>query len=228
MKFKKLDKNGAAPTLAIFLILIIISSALVLAQLQRSEERNIDAIQLLTASDEARSALASINSELNSALRKSANTAMYDVGMRGGSIEEVENRIIDYLNDRIEEGWDYSNLEENIPLVNENSISFHWQPDGSLSVRVQLDTEIKHVMGPTAFGTYLQADTYPRFERIEEVAHQVSEKIPENASSEEIEDLEGELNENYECEGLEINLSTDGSKVNIRVNDVYAGETVNI
>lgn len=228
MKFKESDETGAAPTLAIFLILILISSALVLAQLRRSEERNIDAIQLLTASDKAQSALASINSELNNALRKSTNTAMYDVGMGGGSIEEVETRIIDYLNDRIEEGWDYPNQEENIPLVNENSISFRWQPDGSLSVRVQLDTEIKHVMGPTAFGTYLQADTYPRFERIENLAHQVSDKIPENASSEEIEDLEGKLNENYKCEGIEINLSIDGSKVKIRVNDVYAGETVNL
>ncbi len=224
MNFEKLEEKGAAPTLAIFLILIVISSALVISQLQSSEEREISAIQLLMASDEARSALSSINSELNGALRKSATAAMYDVGMSGGSIEDVENYVIDYLNNRIEKGWKHPNLEENVPLVDENSISFKWQPDGSLSIKVYLDTKIKHVNGPTAYGTYLEANPYPRFQRIRQVARNVADKIPSDGTENEINELENELNENYECEGLSINLKIDDSTVIVNVEDDYAGE----
>lgn len=86
MNLTKTNK-GVSPVLAVFVVLVIISSGLVVAHLQSIGEREVSAIQLLTASDESEAALSSINSDLSLALEESIKTAMHDVGKAGGDKE---------------------------------------------------------------------------------------------------------------------------------------------
>lgn len=223
MNFEKLKENGAAPTLAIFLILIVISSALVIAQLQSSEERKVSSIQLLMASDETSSTLSSINSDLEGSLETALPAAMQYAGERGGSVEDVEDYVSTYLENRVEEGWDYGNINENVPL-NENSIIFRWQPNGSLLVTLKLNTVTKHVKGPSAYGTYIKASTFARFKRLKQLTEQLNEENYSHLDNdEEMKKLEGELNENYRCEGIEVNLYRENSQILAEVRDIYGG-----
>ena len=223
MKFKKLEEKGAAPTLIVFILFVMVSTSLVISYLQTTEESTVSSIQMATASDTTRATLNSINSELEEALRKSATAAMYDVGMGGGTITEVENKTKEYMNNRIERGWDYSNLDTDIPKIGEgtnNSIEFIEQPNGSLLIRLRLeDSKIKHILGPTAYGTYLQVNLFPRFRRIESLAEQIDDDIEDTDN---LERLEEEYNENYKYEGINVEIETDS----ITVRDVYAGRRV--
>ena len=223
MKFKKLEEKGAAPTLIVFILFVMVSTSLVISYLQTTEESTVSSIQMANASDTTRATLNSINSELEEALRKSATAAMYDVGMGGGTITEVENKTKEYMNNRIERGWDYSNLDTDIPKIGEgtnNSIEFIEQPNGSLLIRLRLeDSKIKHILGPTAYGTYLQVNLFPRFRRIESLAEQIDDDIEDTDN---LERLEEEYNENYKYEGINVEIETDS----ITVRDVYAGRRV--
>ncbi len=223
MKFEKSEKEGAAPTLAIFMILIIISSALVIVHLQTIGERKVSSIQLLMSSDATRSALSSINSDLEGTLEGSLPAAMHYAGQRGGTVENVENYIITYLHNRIEKGWDYPNMKENVPLVHENSIKFQWQPNGSLLVTLKLDTEIKHVKGPSAYGTYIRASTFVRFQRLKYLNEKLNAETPNHMSNAEMDELEKDLNKKYETEGFLIDLYKEDSRVWVAVSDTYGG-----
>lgn len=220
------SETGAAPTLAIFLIFIIISSGLVLAHLHSMSEREISSIQLLMASDTTRSTISSVNSELNETLYTASTAAMYDVGMKGGSKENVEEYVIKYLNNRIEEGWSYPNLDIDVPLADENSVVFDWQANGSLVVHAYLDTKVEHVKGPTAHGTYLRAAPHPRFLRIKHIAEHIDRTIGENLTFEHLSNLEAELNENYECEGISLDLNLTENHISIDVIDKYGAKVV--
>lgn len=219
------SERGSAPTLAIFTIFIIISSSLVILHLQSMEREEISEIQRLMASDTVQATNSSIEAELNDLLYTSITAAMYDVGISAGTEENVENQIIEYLNNRIEENWKYPNIDVNVPLATENSIRFEWQPDGSLVVRGYLNSEIKHVKGPTAHGMFLRASPYPRFQRIKHIAEQISRKI-ERTSFDRVPPLEEKLNENYECEKIEIILENENSHISIKIMDMYGGKSV--
>lgn len=185
----------------------------------------MEVVDLLMASDVAKATNSSIDAELEEVLYTSAAAAMYETGTRGGFRENVEKRVMSHLNDRIEIGWDYTNLNVNLPPVDENSIVFDWRPDGSLDIRVYLKSEVQHVKGPTVYGTTLNATLMPRFQRIKYVANRVKE-IVENTYIGNLSELEGELNENYECEGLEIKLSRNEGQAKIKVLDIYGSKIV--
>jgi len=223
MNFDKLDEKGAAPTLVVFLLFVLISTSLVINHLRTTEQSAVSSIQMANASDTTRATLNSINSELEEALRKSATAAMYDVGMGGGTIGEVEEKTKEYMNNRIEKGWDYSNLDTNIPQIGNggnSSIKFIEKPDGSLLIRLRLeDSEIKHILGPTAYGTYIQVDLFPRFRRIESIAKQIDDDLED---TENLEKLEKSYNENYKYEGIKVEIEPD----NLIVRDMYAGRRV--
>ena len=223
MNFDKLDEKGAAPTLVVFLLFVLISTSLVINHLRTSEESSVSSIQMANASDTTRATLNSINSELEETLRKSATAAMYDVGMGGGTIEAVKEKTKEYMNNRIEKGWDYSNLDTDIPKIGDgknSSIKFIDQPDGSLLIRLRLeDSEIEHILGPTAYGTYIQVNLFPRFKRIENIAKQISEDMK---STDNLEELEKNYNENYKYEGIKVEIEPD----NLIVRDMYAGRRV--
>lgn len=223
------SKRGAAPTLVILIIFIIISSGLVVAYFRSAEREEVSTIQQLAASDVAKATNSSIETELDDALSTGATAAMYDVGMRGGTRKNVENRVINYLNAKIREltleNWKYPNLEVNVPTVTENSITFEWQPNGSVVIWAYLNSKIEHVMGPTACGTFLHTAPHPRFQRIKQVAEQVENKV-RGVTSDQIPELEESLNDNYECEGIEIELTLENSYVYINVEDIYGGKTV--
>lgn len=103
--------------------------------------------------------------------------------------------------------------------------SFDWQPNGSLKVKVYLKSEIEHVKGPTAYGTFLRASSVARFQRIKQVANQVS-NIATNKTWEELQKLENELNENYECEEIKINFVKENENVYIDIDDLYGARRV--
>lgn len=219
------SRRGAAPTLAIFVIFVIVSSSLVLIHLQSREESEVSEIQRLMASDVTQATSSSIEAELNNALYRIVETAMYDVGMESGTRGNVENRVIGYLNARIEEIWKYPNLEIEVPRATENSIKFEWQADGGVVVWGYLDSRIEHVVGPTAYGTFLHAAPPDRFQRLKYVSGLVAERV-ERVTAESIPELENELNENYECEGMEIDLTPEDSLIGISVMDTYGGKGV--
>ena len=216
------DKKGAAPTLVVFILLVLVSTSLVITYLQTTEERAIDTIQMSRASDTTRNRIANINADLEDALRKSATAAMYDAGEIGEDLDFVENLTITYMNNRIREGWDYPNVNIDIREIEEEDITFHQQPDGSLMVELRMqNTKVEHIYGPTAYGTFLLVDTYPRFRRLEELAHQVSKTIEDEEPN--FQDLEDNLNDQYRYEGFEFTIFADGG---VEVRDKYAGELV--
>lgn len=217
--------RGSAPTLAIFMIFVIVSSGLVVAYLHTMDENRTASIQTLMASDLARATNSSINAELNEELNTAITAAMWDVGTSSGNRESVENRVIAYLNNRISKGWSYPNMNVEVPLADENSVFFDWQADGSVTVRAYLESEVEHVKGPSSFGTFLHAAPFPRFLRIKHVAEQTSDLV-EGVSSDQISKIEKELNDNYETEGIKIELNLENNRVKIRVTDIYGGKAV--
>jgi len=223
MGFDKLGEKGAAPTLVVFLLFVLVSTSLVINHLRTTEESTVSSINMAAVSETTRATLNSINSELEEALRKSATAAMYDVGMGGGTIGDVEEKTKEYMNNRIEKGWKFSTLDTNIPKIGDgknSSLKFIENPDGSLLIRLRLEnSEIKHNLGPTAYGTYIQVDLFPRFRRIESIAKQIDKDLED---TENLEKLEKSYNENYKYEGIKVEIEPD----NLIVRDMYAGRRV--
>jgi len=81
------------------------------------------------------------------------------------------------------------------------------------------------VKGSTAYGISLYVAPPPRFQRIKHVADRVAEKV-EGLPSSYMENFESKLNDNYECEGIEIELDVDDSGIKISVKDIYGGRRV--
>jgi hypothetical protein len=218
-----MDKKGAAPTLAIFIIFILICAAAALATFQAGHQRQVFTIQQLMAVDVVRATSSTIEIELNQTLYTAITAAMYEAGVHPEN-RDVENRVIKFLNERIDLGqklgWGYSNLIINIENVDNKSLVLEWLPDGSMRARAYLAAEVKHISGVVANGISLRVNVTPRFERLKKVAGSVSElaRVP----GVNLEKLEIELNENYACEGLSITVNSE----NIIVYDTFAGKVV--
>jgi len=213
-----MDKKGAAPTLAIFIIFILICSAAALATFQAGHQRQVFTIQQLMAVDVVRATSSTIEIELNQTLQSAIAAAMYEAGVHPEN-RDVENRVIQFLNERIALGWSYSNENIIVPLCDENSLVLEWLPDGSMRARAYLAAEVRHISGVVANGISLRVNVTPRFERLKKVAGNVSELAQ---VSDNLEKLEIELNENYACEGLSITVNSE----NIIVYDTFAGKVV--
>lgn len=214
------DQRASAPTLAVFTIFVILCSSVAIVTFQSLEEQSASAIILESAADVVRATASQVVSELNSALGSSIAAAMYDVGLRGGTREQVEQYIREYLNTHISDinAYPRPNLTVAVPLCDENSLALEWLPDGGIHARGYLDARFEHVMGPRAFGLSLRAVSRPRFERIKHVA-ELSLVLVAGAAN--LEELERALNENYACEGLAVELREENAVVSVVVRDIF-------
>ncbi|HID31366.1 MAG TPA: hypothetical protein EYP19_15385 [Desulfobacterales bacterium] len=216
-------ERGGAPTFAVFAVFIIICSSVAIAYFQAARQREASTIQGLMAADVTRAAASSIRIELNEALVTAITAAMYEVGIGAGTKENVEEKVREYLNSRISCGWIYPNIKVDVPYCDENSLVFRWQPDGSVAVWGYLGAWMEHVEGPAAYGVELHAAPYPRFLRLKHVAGQVGEQV---ARVHDLNAFENELNDNYACEGLRIELFLIDNVVSVEVLDIYGGRSV--
>jgi len=215
-----MDKKGAAPTLAIFIIFILICAAAALATFQAGHQRQVFTIQQLMAVDVVRATSSTIEGELNQTLQSAIVAAMYEAGVHPEN-RDVENRVIQFLNERIALGWSYSNENIIVPLCDENSLVLEWLPDGSMRARAYLAAEVRHISGVVANGISLRVNVTPRFERLKKVA----EIALDLARTSYYPNLENELNNNYACECLEILIEQNGG-LTVTVKDTFAGKVV--
>ena len=221
----QVDKCASAPTLAVFTIFVILCSSVAIVTFQSLEERSASAIILESAADVVRATASQVGSELNSALESSIAAAMYDVGLRGGTREQVEQYVREYLNTHISDinAYPRPNLTVVVPPCDENSLALEWLPDGGIHARGYLDARFEHVMGPRAFGLSLRAVSRPRFERIKHVA-EIFVELAAGAAN--LEELERALNENYACEGLAVKLENGDDIVYVTVQDIFGARGV--
>jgi len=219
------DRRASAPTLAVFTIFVILCSSVAIVTFQSLEERSVSAIILESAADVVRATASQVGSELNSALESSIAAAMYDVGLRGGTREQVEQHVREYLNTHISgiNAYPRPNLTVVVPPCDENSLALDWLPDGGIRAHGYLDARFEHVMGPRAFGLGLRVVSRPRFERIKHVA-ELSVELAAGAAS--LEELECELNENYACEGLAVELENEDDMISATVQDIFGARGV--
>jgi hypothetical protein len=219
-----MDKKGAAPTLAVFIIFTMICAAAALATFQAGHQRQVSTIQRLMAVDVVRATSSTIEMELNQTLQSAITAAMYEAGIGSGSKEDVKDLVIRYLNERIVLGWSYSNENISVPLCDENSLGLEWLPDGSVKAIAYLAAEVRHISGVVANGISLRVNVTPRFERLKTVAEVISHSPAYELAhtSDDFEMLQNELNENYACEGLSITVNSE----NIVVYDNFAGKVV--
>lgn len=218
-----MDDRGAVATLAVFALFIVALSVVVVYGFQASERRRVDVIQLAIASDTTRATASAIETELNETLRTAVTAAMYEAGARQENREQVEQRVRDFINDRISLGWSFSNLTINVPSSDENSLKLEWLPNGAVRAFGYLDAEFEHVIGTMAHGVKLDVTPPPRFQRVENVASYVV-SVARYASD--LVALQTELNENYACEGLRIDVWENAGKVVAKVTDTYGAKGV--
>jgi len=220
-------ERGGAPTLAVFAVFVVVCSAVAVAHFRTSAYRSANAIQQRMAADVTRAMAASIETELNWTLEKAIWSAMYTIGLRGGTVEEVENAVREHLNGRIRRGWEgeHPSISVYVPEVNEDTLLFVWRPDGGIEAIGLIPAKIEHVEGPAAYGISLRTAPSPRFERIKHVTEQIFDVL-KTTPVENIEVLECELNENYACEGLGIELTLDNGMVMVSVSDIFSGRGV--
>jgi hypothetical protein len=199
-----MDENGSVPTLAVFMIFVLICSWAAVSTFESREERMTTLIYKTTAADIARATLSSIESELNEILETSITAAMQEIGEKGGErnsgdnlqkiiLQKIEDNVYKDLDNRISKGWKYTNLMIEVPAENDNYLELMWMPDGSLVATGYIDAKVEHVMGASAYGVKLFAAPHPRFLRLTKIA----ELISENETIE-------ELNDNFKCEGVYI------------------------
>lgn|GEM_PF-651959 len=218
-------QRASVPTLAVFTIFVILCSSVAIVTFQSLEERSVSAIILKSAADVVRATASQVGSELNSALESSIAAAMYDVGLRGGTREQVEQYVREYLNTHISSinAYPRPNLTVVVPPCDENSLALDWLPDGGIRARGYLDARFEHVMGPRAFGLSLRAVSRPRFERIKHVA-ELSVELAAGAVN--LEELKRALNENYACEGLAVELENEDDMISVMVQDTFGARGV--
>ncbi len=221
------EENGAAATLAIFTVFVILCSVLALHTFEVGYQRQLTMVQQRMATDTTRAVAATVEAELNYALRTAIEAGMYDAGRKGGTKEDVENLFLRYFDDyqRVENCWSYSNLDISIPIDNnmlENMLT--WLPDGSLRVRGYIDNAtFTHVTGVKAYGAKLDTGVVPRYGRMLYLAYRV---YSEAHGVSDIEAFEGELNDNYACERLRFSVSRTDGRVRVTVHDLYAGRAI--
>ncbi len=220
------EENGAAATLAIFTVFVILCSVLALHTFEAGYQRQLSMVQQRMATDTTRAVAAVVETELNYALKTATEAAMYEAGRDGENKDKVEELLRTYFNERIKAGWSYSNFEDiYVPLSDEDSLVLTWLPDGSLSASGYLDASFTHVMGTRAYGAKLDAGVVPRYGRMLHIAYLVYSQA-QNMSGEELANFESELNEDYACEYLSFELTQTDSRVRVTVHDDYAGRAI--
>ncbi len=218
------EESGAAATLAIFTIFVILSSILALHTFEVGYQRQTSALQQRMATDTTKAVAAAVEAELDDALNTAIGAGMYESGLRGENINKVEERLRAYFNQRIELGWSYSNFENiYVPASDENSLVVEWLPDGSLRAYGYLGAGFEHVTGTKAYGVKLDAGIVPRYTRMINVAYRV---YGEAQGVADVDAFEDELNENYAAERLGFTLTEIDSRVRVTVRDRYGGRVI--
>lgn len=205
-----LGENGSAPVLAVFTIFVILSCALAISGFQGSDQRSVSATEQLAAADVTRATASTIEGELNQALATAITASMHDAGIAGKDRSAVEQLTLDYLNRRISSGWSYSNISVVMPKVSAGDLAFEWQPDGSVRVEGYIDSEVRHVYGPTSHGIKLDASVNPRFLRLRSVALEL------------LDDSGVVESDRYAAEGLGVEVSKSNNSVTAVVTDLFA------
>lgn len=220
------EENGAAATLAIFTVFVILCSVLALHTFEAGYQRQLSMVQQRMATDTTRAVAAVVETELNDALKTAVEAGMYEAGRRGENKDKVEERLRTYFNQRIEAGWSYSSFEDiYVPLSDEGSLLLAWLPDGSLRASGYLDASFTHVMGARAYGAKLDAGVVPRYGRMLHLAYLVYPQA-QDMSGEELADFEDDLDDNYACEFLSFSLTETLTGVRVTVHDHYAGRAI--
>ncbi len=217
------DNSGDIPVLAIFAIFSILIAGAALTYIRTTRGQTAETIRTLTAADIARARSSAIQSDLNDTLRTAITSSMWEVGTGGGARDRVEEKVIEKLNKRIENGWRYGTVKENVPNVSENNLHFLWHGDGCVTVYGLLDAEITHVKGPTVFGLELYSNPEIRFQRIKKVAELVMNKSDQASD---LDKFENRINENYGAEWVQIGLSMKDNSLIVEVTDVFGGRSV--
>ena len=221
-----LGEKGIA-VLAVFTLFVLLISAGVIYALQSGERRHVEVVIQGIATDLTRATALTVERELNDALRTAITAAMYEAGVRGESKENVEQRVRAFINERIEAGWEYASFSRiSVPLTDEESLKLEWLPGGGLRAYGWLGAEFEHVMGARAFGLRLESTAHPRFLRIENVARTVAELAAGVTDPNALVALEQQLNDNYACEGLRIELELIDGALVVRVLDLYGAKGV--
>lgn len=208
--------------MAVFTIFLLLCSWAAITAFQESASRRASATRLLVAADFTRAATLTIEAELNRTLRTAIVAAMHEVGARGGSEEDVEALARSALNERIALGWTYPNLIPTVPRADENSLVFDWRPDGSVRARGHLDARLEHRLGPRVYGLKLDTIAFERFARLRYIA----ENLVAPRALIEPEVLVRELNENFACEGIRLEIENLEGMIAIKVIDSFAGRVV--
>lgn len=223
------EENGAAVTLAIFTIFVILCSVLALHTFEAGYQRQLSMVQQRMATDSTRAVAAVVETELNYALRLAVESGMYEAGRQGENKGKVEERLLTYFDNRIRAGWFYSNFEniyvENIYVaLNDNSFWLTWLPDGSLRASGYLDADFTHAMGARAYGVKLDAGVVPRYGRMLHLAYWAYFQAPRDENA--LAAFQNELNDNYACEYLRFRLYLVNGGVRLTVYDHYAGRVI--
>ena len=220
------DQGGAAATLAVFTVFVILCAVVALHTFEVSYQRQLSMLQQRMATDTTKATAAAVEAELNDALRTAIGAGMYEAGRRGENREKVEERIRTYINQRIKLGWSYSNFENiHVPLSDENSLLLEWLPDGGLRAYGYLNATFTHLMGAKAYGVKLDAGIVPRYERMYYIAHRVWSQA-QTMSRKDIDNFKDELNKNYACERLRFELENMDSRVRVTVYELYGGRAI--
>lgn len=224
------EEGGAAATLAIFTIFVILCSVLALYTFEAGYSRQSTMIQRRMAIDTTRAVAAAVGTELNYALKLAVEAGMYEAGSLGENKAKVEELILKYFNARIEAGWFYSNFEniyvENAYAALDDSLWLTWLPDGSLRALGYLDANFTHVAGPRAYGVRLDAGVVPRYGRMMHLAEYVLSQV-KTMDGAAISDFQDNLNENYACEYFHFQLdNTPDNQVRLTISDLYAGRVM--
>ncbi|MDI6819790.1 MAG: hypothetical protein QMC89_02650 [Candidatus Hodarchaeaceae archaeon] len=210
-------EGGSLPELIVFTIFVVVCAAVAIASFQSSGQRRVSSTQRLIAADVVRTTLSMVEGELNSSLRTALLAAMYDVGSAGGDSGQVEQLTRLYLNQRISQGWRYSNLTVEVPVADENNLRFEWRADGSVRAWGYLDVDVRHIAGPRAHGAALDVSPPQRFERLRSVAHRIAENLAA---------FDARLDSEYAAEGLEVELENGEGEVRVVVRDAFAAPGV--
>ena len=218
-----MDQEGAAPTLAVFLLFVLLCSAAAFTSFQTGHQRQVSTIQQLIAVDVVRASTSTIEGELNQTLSITIGAAMYEAGGHAENKENVENKVRVYLNERIALGWSYSNLTVWVENCDENNLKLYWLPDGSIAARGYLAAEIRHVGGAVANGVRLSVDVTWRYERLHAVAL-LADNMSKTAGD--FKALERKLNDNYACERLVFTLENHGGRCWIYIRDVFGAKII--
>ncbi|MEM2866628.1 MAG: hypothetical protein QW098_05770 [Candidatus Hadarchaeales archaeon] len=205
-----MDRRGAAETVAVFAIFLILCSWAALWTFHRRWEGEVNTARTLLASDFTRSVFLSVRGELEGELESAVLSGMYTAGRSGGGEEEVERAALSSLNARISAGWGYPSVSVTVPEV--ENVLFLWRPDGSVEVRVWAPASFEHREGPRLFGLGLEVEARERFLRLRHLAS----VVPSWGKSVE------ELNSLFSCEGI----TFEEENGRLKLTDYLAGRRV--